>query len=76
PIAPENDPTILRAIPVDPAEIDPVEIDPLEEEVEVRRAEPVLRAEPVDPRDRAPRQDLSAPLFSSPAPRSLPNNRR
>lgn len=42
---PENDPTILRAQPVDP-------MAPVEEPIEVRRAEPILRAQPVVPRDR------------------------
>ena len=58
-VPPEDDPTVLRAEPVRRGESQP-------EEVEVRRAEPVLRAEPVDPRVTPAPRDLSAPLFSSP----------
>ena len=65
-VAPENDPTILRAEPVRRGEGQPAA-----EREEVRRAEPVLRAEPVEPGSRP--QDLSTPLFSSPLPKDPEN---
>ncbi|MFN2507718.1 MAG: transglycosylase domain-containing protein [Chthoniobacterales bacterium] len=70
-VVPEEETPILRAEPVDPA-AEPV----LEEPVEVRRAEPVLRASPV-PRDElapnvapAPRRELIP--RAEPVPRALP----
>ena len=56
-VAPENDPTILRAEPVEPGE----QASPPEDE-----GEEVLRAEPVEPSGRP--QNISAPIFSSPTP--------
>jgi 1A family penicillin-binding protein len=44
-----DDPTVLRAQPVDPTQAPP-------QPAEARRAEPVLRAEPVTPSDRAARE--------------------
>ncbi|MEP6821676.1 MAG: transglycosylase domain-containing protein, partial [Chthoniobacterales bacterium] len=68
-IPPEDDPTILRAQPVQPGEAAvPVE------EGEVLRAEPVLRAQPVDPEDKAT-PDLSAPVFATPRPDNRDNRR-
>ncbi|MGI8438004.1 MAG: penicillin-binding transpeptidase domain-containing protein, partial [Chthoniobacterales bacterium] len=62
-IAPEDDPTILRAQPVEPGDKTPREEEPL-------RAEPVLRAQPVEPTPEIPRAE-PVPQASVPRAQAL-----
>jgi 1A family penicillin-binding protein len=77
-IDPENDPTVLRAVPVDPADTAAVIED---EPTEVRRAEPVRRATPIPEPIWVPRTETvpraeRVPRPTATIPRAVPVNPR
>ena len=69
-IAPEEDPTVLRAEPVNPTTA------PVVEDTEVRRAEPVLRASPVPRIESTPSRRQVIPRAQPVDPRSAVRGQR